>query len=135
MRKLVLHHAACETVELLNHLLEILVIIFNLDPCRTCNLRIYARNAEASLGELAGLLTFLQHYRINHHAEEIMEIVIGVAEIPSVHYDEVFVHAHLRSGKTTSVSHLQGLLHVFKELGNAFLVIQVHIHILVSENL
>ena len=49
MRKLVLHHSAGKTVKLLDNLLKVFIIVFNLDLRRTANLSLDARNAQASL--------------------------------------------------------------------------------------
>ena len=135
MRQLVLHHAAGEAVKLLRHLLQILVVVLDLDLCRTSHFRIYARYAEATLRKLAGLLTLFDNHRIDHHAEEVLEIVICLGQFPAVYDDHALVHAHLRSSEATAVSDREGLLHVFEKFCNSLLVCEVYICVLVPENL
>ena len=129
-----LHHAATETVELLDHLLEILVVVLDLDLRRTTHLGIDAGHAEAALGILAFLLAFLKHYRIDHHPLEILEVVICLGQVRAVYDHEILVHTHLRSGKTASVGNLEGLPHVIEELCDALLVVEIDICILATEN-
>ena len=49
MRKFMLYHTAAETVELLNNLLEILIVVLDLDLVRPCYLGINAWHTETTL--------------------------------------------------------------------------------------
>ena len=112
MRKLVLDHTAAETVELLYHLLEILIVVFHLDLRRPCHLGINARHTEAALRIIADFLALFEHYRIDHNPAEVMKILICIRKVGSVHYHDAKIHSDLRSGKTSSVSRREGLPHV-----------------------
>ena len=135
MRKFMLYHAAGETVELLNHLFQVLIVIFHLDLRRAAYLGIDSRHTEAAFGELTCFLALFKNHRVDHDTLEILEIVICISKFPAVYYDHTEIHSDLRSCKSASVRNLESLPHIGDKLCKTFLIVKVRILVFISEYL
>ena len=69
-----LNHTAGKTVEFLNDLFEVLIIVLDLDFRRAPHLSINTGNTQTSLRKLTGLVAFFNNDRIYHRPAEILQI-------------------------------------------------------------
>ena len=107
-----LHHPGGETFELFRNRLQVLIVVLQLDRCRTGHVGIDSRNAQAPFVVLTGLLAPFQYLRIDDHPLEILQVGVHVFHPRTVNDYHPPADPYLGSGKAASVSMGKGVLQV-----------------------